>query len=260
MENKFTIENVFPVSNSRLGSFKKSPLHLYHHLFEYKEETYAQKIGKAFHSCILEPEEFENNYVKAPQLDKRTKEGKAQYSEFAIQNINKTIINEDDYNKLLAMKNSLYSSSVGIDILNDIKATEQEKLWINDETNIKMRGFIDAIGSNFLLELKTTQDADPMKFQRDAINYAYNRQAAVYLDSENSFKNFDFYFIAIEKEAPYAVSIHKCSKELINHGREQYINLLNEYKTWVDRGMPIVGYEYWNFNGINNWDLPKYYK
>lgn len=256
----FTLDNVYPVSNSRLGSFQKSPLHLHHHMFQPKEETYAQKIGKAFHCCILEPEEFEATYIKAPQVDRRTKEGKATYSEFAIKNINKTIINEDDYDKLLMMKDGLYKSSVGMDILNEIQSTEVEKLWTNEETGINMRGFIDAIGSNFLLELKTTQDADPLKFQRDAMNYGYNRQAAVYLDSDEKFRNFDFYFIAIEKEAPHGISIHKCSKDLINHGREKYITLLKEYKTWVERGMPIKGYEYWNFNGINDWELAKYYK
>ena len=260
MEKKLTEELIYPISNSKLGAFKRSPLHLYHYVFDPDEQTYAQKIGKAFHSCILEPDDFENNYVKAPNVDRRTKEGKAMYSEFAINNINKTIINEEDYVKILRMKDSLYKSSVCVDILNRIKTTEIEKRWTNKDTDLRMRGFIDAVGDNFLLELKTCQDADPNKFQRDAMNYSYNRQAAVYLDSDESYTDYDFYFIAVEKESPYAVSIHKCSKELLNHGKNQYLNLLQEYKNWVKRGMPVVGYEYWNINGVNDWDLNKYYK
>lgn len=255
-----TNEIVFPVSHSRLSSFKKSPLHLYHHLFKPKEESYAQKIGKAFHSCILEPDDFENNYVKSINVDRRTKEGKASYSQFAIENIGKTIISEEDYDKIILMKESLYKSEKALELLNDIKYAEHEKLWKNKETNINMRGFIDAVGSNFLLELKTTQDANADKFQKDSINYGYYRQAAIYLDSDKEYKNHDFYFIAVEKEAPYAISIHKCTKELIDYGREQFLNLLREYEVWVNRGMPIKGYEYWNFDGVYEFELPRYMK
>ncbi len=68
----------------------------------------------------------------------------------------------------------------------------------------------------------------------------YYRQAALYTDSDE--KDEDFYFIAQEKTAPYAISIHKCKKDLLDYGRNEYIKLLTQMKACMDADM-WPGYE-----------------
>ena len=50
-------------------------------------------IGSAFHCLVLEPDEFHKRYAVAPEkIDRRTKVGKAAWSEFTIKNEGKHLL------------------------------------------------------------------------------------------------------------------------------------------------------------------------
>jgi hypothetical protein len=255
-----TLDKVYPISNSRLTAFKRSPAHLIHYLTKPKEQTPAMAFGSAFHCYVLQPEKFDQLYAVAPEVDRRTKDGKIEWEVFNALHKDKTVISKADFDKIIDMSMALYSNSSVGDILKEIVTREDDRTWINEETNAPMRGIIDGIGQGFMIDLKTCQDADPVKFARDAYNMNYHRQAAIYLDSHPDGKFMDYYIIAIEKDAPYGCSVHQLSDELIDAGRKQYIDYVIEYQAWVDDGMKEAGYEYWQYSGIYNLQLPAYAK
>ena len=91
--------------------------HSYGHYLASKTEskkTPALEFGTAFHSMLLEPEEFTKRYckeLKSPKFDRRTKVGKVAYSEWAEatltpwENANrgKKVLNEETFSKLIGM-------------------------------------------------------------------------------------------------------------------------------------------------------------
>ena len=254
-----TPDILYPISHSRLNAFKRSPLHLIHYLTQPKEQTPAMAFGSAFHMALLQPDQFQYEYAVAPDVDRRSKEGKLEWDAFVYNNEHKTVISRNDMEKIDRMCVSILSSGQASDLI--LSATEKELLteWVNEDTLLPMRGIIDGVGSNFMFDLKTCTDATPHKFQREAWNMDYHRQAAIYLDSLQG-ESKEFYFIAIEKEAPYGVSVHRCDQSVIDKGRTQFLKLLEEYRNWVSLGCPASGYDYWHYTGIHDFETPSYIK
>ena len=251
-----TPDIIYPISNSRLTAFKRSPLHLIHYLTQPKDATPAMTFGSAFHAHLLEPDKFNSLYAVAPDVDRRTKEGKLEYDKFMYESDGKIVLTNSDKTKIVNMTEAVYANPIAAELMQQLVATEVYREWQCDGLKLPMRGIIDGIATDFMLDIKTCTDATPNKFQRDSWNMAYHRQAAIYLDSDHSIK--DFYFIAIEKDAPYGVSVHKVSDGMIDKGREIYLDQLIEYKAWADAGCPAAGYEYWHYSGTHEWELPTY--
>lgn len=251
-------DQVYPVSNSRLTAFRRSPLHLIHYLTKPQTSTPAMEFGKAFHMALLQPELFGTSYLISPDIDRRSKAGKDAWAEFmAVANGTPTVT-IDEYNRIQDMVDAVMNNSSAADLISNLVAKEQDVRWHDDVYGIPMRGIIDGIGPEYLIDVKTCVDASPDKFQRDAINMAYHRQAALYVDSQS--KPVPFYLIAIEKDEPYGVSVHEVSESLIMAGRVTYRHLLNELQGWVEDGCQATGYEFWHFTGIHNFDTPNWMK
>lgn len=251
--------NPYPVSNSRLNQFELSPKHLLWYLNNRPEPTPAMKFGSAFHMRLLQPELFNDFYSIAPNVDKRSKIGKEIWEQFSTANTNKESISTDDVNRIDAMIEAINDNAHAADLINNLTHREVDSMWIDAVTKAPMRGIIDGIANDYLIDVKTCANARPDKFQRDAWNMNYHRQAAIYMDSYEIPKR-DFYFIAIEKDAPYGVSVHRLSNELIEIGREKYRKLLVEYQVWIEMEMVRSGYEHWTISGVNDFDVPYWVK
>jgi hypothetical protein len=77
-----------------------------------------------------------------------------------------------------------------------------------------------AAGRVSVLDLKTTDDASPVKFQRKAFDLGYDVQAAVYSSMAELVYGMpaDFYFLAVEKRGAYCSAVYKASPALIAEG------------------------------------------
>ena len=69
------------VSQSLLKRLGQSPAKLRWHLDHPQDEkdSPAKRVGSAVHCALLEPEKFESSVVVMPDVDRRTKAGKAAY-------------------------------------------------------------------------------------------------------------------------------------------------------------------------------------
>lgn len=91
-----------------------------------------------------------------------------------------------------------------------------------DGENGRMRRCrFDVLGDLFIGDLKSTKDASPESFAKDAANYRYHMQAAWYLDLARDLGHpaLGFAFIAVEKEPPYQVAVYELDAEAIEYGQ-----------------------------------------
>jgi hypothetical protein len=196
------------ISKSGLDQFRKSPAHYRHWLTAQREETPAMRLGTLTHMSVFQPEMYAHQVVIAPIVDRRTKEGKSIWEQFQIENEGKDIVKHDEALQIDAMTKSVRSQPV-IKKMLDTGAAEVSLFAKID--GILMKGRLDYVTNETILDLKTTEDATPSGFSRSVANYRYHVQAAHYLaiGKELGMNVNRFIFIAVEKEAPYAVALYE---------------------------------------------------
>jgi hypothetical protein len=114
------------------------------------------------------------------------------------------------------------------------------------ETGIGLKCRPDYFNQNALIDLKTCRDASVEEFTRACFSMGYFIQAAFYLDvfnAVNKTKLEEFYFVAVENTAPYAVNIFKMGETEIAFGREQYKKVLKQYAEFL-KGTPMQEFGY----------------
>lgn len=241
-------------SNSGLSEFKKSP---YHFWWTYlsgqaeRTETPAMKLGTAVHSAILEPELFESEYVRAPQVDRRTKEGKDAWAALPE---HKIALRADEWDQCVSMRNALRETKAGRKLLN---GGEPEASYFVEIDELMMKCRPDYVTDNMIIDVKTTDDASPMGFMRSAVKFGYHRQAALYMDilAEFGTPKDAFVFAVVEKSAPYATAWYYATQEMIDAGRAEYKALVQGLKTCLATGnWPGYGEE------IKPLKMPEWYK
>tara|TARA_R110002020_G_scaffold144946_1_gene318143 strand:+ start:241 stop:1026 length:786 start_codon:yes stop_codon:yes gene_type:complete len=228
------------ISNSMLSHLKKSPKDLARHFEKGSPETPAMVFGRAFHKAILEPEVFSDEVAI---YEGKTKRGKA-WDEFVeINNKRKRdVITKVEFEVIKGMEDALFFNKDVARLLHGKK--EVPMVWQDTLSSVWCKGKVDIINGNQILDVKTTQDASLEGFRRSAYKYGYNRQAAFYMDG---FGVSSFVFVVIEKKAPYNIGVYECSQDFIESGREEYTNLLLDYK------------KYFNFTEESNKELANYY-
>lgn len=95
-------------NRSQLFKLSKSPAHFKYALENPEVETPALAFGIAFHAYVLEKDKFDSEYIVAPKLDRRTKEGKALAAQ--IEASGKIPISEDAFAQIQAMAESVMSN------------------------------------------------------------------------------------------------------------------------------------------------------
>lgn len=187
-----------------------------------QEDTEAMKFGRAFHFMVLEccsgtvfdENKFFEKFAVAPEVNARTKDGKAALEEFKAEceKNGKEALKSQDFDLLNAMRTRVFASKSAITGLgkNDENTLYEAVLeWDyvkGDGTLVNCKGKADALiideklGLVQIADLKTTLCADEASFARSAINYGYGWQAAFYSSAfANTGLETSFYIVAVEK-------------------------------------------------------------
>ena len=234
MWQQLTDESYFNEFRSYLSStdirrILRSPAH-------YKNPTIqdspALAFGSLVHEFVLLPDVAEARYRPKANVDGRTKEGKAvrdwEASLAAQQGVK--FIAEADYNAATSIATSV-RTHLGATSLFTSGVAETAGI-ISDFLGVNCRIKPDYRTDNHIVDLKTCVDARPDPFVRSVINFSYQVQAALYVDVAEAIdgKKRDFYWVAVEKDAPYAVAVYKASDEMLELGRQQYRKGIELYK------------------------------
>lgn len=241
------------INKSTLWEMRKSPAHYKWLLDHPAEDTPALHFGRALHSAVLTPTAFKRDFRIAPDFDKRTKAGREAYMAWKEGLPDGTEeLSIEDARTIREMVKALRHDQGAMKLL---KGTRREKplFWIDKETGLKCKCRIDAISSSAAIDLKTTTDASGRAFRRDAISYGYHVQAAHYLDGTEAVTGNrpDWYFIAIEKKAPFVIHIFRASEQFIEYGDFVRRELLEAVKRCTESGI-------WEGYSTDNLDAPEW--
>lgn len=217
------------VSKSQLDQFAKSPAHYLASLTTQRKETAAMRIGSLFHGMVLEGVKV----AVAPACDKRTKEGKATWEAFCIENAGAEIVTADEGEMLFGMVKSVKSHPAASALLSGPGIAEGSCWWHDEQSGELCRCRPDFYRQDLgiIVDLKSTEDASPKEFARSIANYRYHMQSAFYQDGvEAATGGFikGFVFVAVEKKPPYAVAVYQLDMQGVEAGRVEYKRLLLE--------------------------------
>ena len=206
--------------------------------------TPALLFGQVVHKMLLEWEKFADDFVVSPNADRRTKAGREAYDAVAALAGERKIIPPDMYELALNMAEAARKEPfVRVLIMGE---HETPFFWTDEQTGEECKCRTDCltkVGDQLIIvDYKSSADASPDAFRRDAIRYGYDFQSAMYTDGVlHNLANTDvltalnageapkFVFIVQEKEPPYAVNIFEADPAFVRHGYDVFRELLGTY-------------------------------
>lgn len=263
------------ISASGLKLIKQSPLHFKE---QEKEETEAMVFGSAYHLNILEPEKFDSKYfvlkekdilevlisegAKSPRATNKYKEWYAQQENIAA---GRTILDMGTKQIIDAMKERLFKHRYAKHLCTDGIAEKSilTRCTLFDDTTVFIKFKPDNINEKkkVIFDLKTTSDASQNGFPRQAGEYDYHIQAALYTDLIEMITgdglSWQFFFIAQEKKKPFAFNMFEASPQFLGQGRYEYQQLIKLWQ-WCSNENRWPGYQCFieNKYGILELNLP----
>jgi len=255
---KITDEEYFArpeISNSDLNQLWKSPKAFkYYKDFGGMTKTAQMELGSIVHTMYLEPECLESRYIRAVEVDKRTKAGKEFLLNFNNQHKEKTIISGEILDKAQTIVESLFKNVGTVEMISgSLGYKEVSAFW--EFSNVRCRGKID-YPDGYIYDLKTTSNLQG--FEKSIANYAYHRQGAFYsraLSSlTGSFKGFRF--IVVETSEPFDSAVFELDLKALRRGLVEIEETLKKYVECSKKNLWPSAYDP---KSINILGLPSWY-
>ena len=229
----------FPALNqSAAKKLLVSPAHYQAYMNAPQEETKALRFGTFVHSAILEPHTLNDLYATAPDVDRRTKDGKEQWAAFATANAGKTILDAEEsaIGHLVASHARLALKHHGV------KFDATEVMYHVDYNGIPLKAAIDGVAGDYLWDIKTTGagEATPAGMLKSIRAYRYNLQAYWYrlvYELATGKRPLGFRFLFVEKEPPFATAVCEIGPELMSYAISDFEKAVNLYRDCTASGV-----------------------
>ncbi|HSW63116.1 MAG TPA: PD-(D/E)XK nuclease-like domain-containing protein [Dissulfurispiraceae bacterium] len=228
------------VNNSLLRILaEKSPAHARYYAEAGREETPALAFGKAADAFILEPSRFFERYAVAPTVDRRTREGKAEWAAFEEGLGSREYISEADYAKIQA----IYMRVVDSQAMRLIEGGVAQvcAVWTDKPTGLLCKARFDYWREDIpmITDLKTTLSCKPDDFAKSIFNYGYYQQAGFYAMGAAALTGCDapcFAVLAVEKDEPFVHAAYDLGLKTIDAGRLAARAALTKYAECMESG------------------------
>lgn len=255
MTNELYHADTSHISKSGLDEIRRSPAHYYAKYLDPdrkpRKETEAFLQGSILHKLVLEPDTFDKefttipddapNYPTATQWNAKkpseeTVKAMHWWKHFETFNKGKKIIDKDNLDAAKRMRDAIMKHPAASYLLSQTGVAEETILFDDPQTGApcKCRPDFRPLHTNYLLDIKTTEDAGPDSFGRSALSYSYDVQAPFYINGVNEYLGHiqyeEFIFICVEKEPPYAVAVYHTPQEVLEHGYYKYQRDLEVYQ------------------------------
>ena len=224
-----------------------------------REETEAFAIGAYTHALLLDPESIAANFIAIDKIDRRTKEGKAEWESIqkrAALNGSR-IINREQIDLATAMADAVQAHDYAKRILS--MCSMREVAMFGEIDGMACKGKLDAVfvdGSNVMIvDIKTTQSASESGFSSSAAQYGYAHQAAFYrlLCEANGLHMDEFLFIAVEKNAPHLTAVYRIDETAVEIAARKIPELVRRW--YAVKAGDRYGYH----EGIKTLRLPRWW-
>ncbi len=216
---------------SRLKEIKRSPQH-YKYRLTHPHTTDAMTLGTATHVATLEPERFAEDFAiwtrKTDSGKNAPRNGKA-WDEFQAANAGRCILTADEAAEAQAIATAVRSNELAMIYLQ----TGDPEVTIEATMHGRpCRGRVDWLttvnGHPHIVGLKTARDCRHFAFGAQAAKLGYHIQWAWYLDLIMAVRDTDTSVveIVVESAPPYAVAVYRIPSDIIEQGRDEYMQLL----------------------------------
>lgn len=223
------------MSKSALAKFAESPK-LYEYIYILGNtipRTPDMILGSAVHKMALEGGDvFNNDYTVAPQVDRRTKVGKSEWSAFLEKSKDKVVLTSDQFDDVLGMVSSMQVHPVVGPLLERVNQVETSLLYELD--GVPMRSRLDGITDDTtIIDIKTCRSAGYWGFRKTIIDFKYNWQAFIYSHGYAKCLGVfpkDFLFLAVEKTPPYECSVVRITDKSMEEAAAEVKDTLDFFK------------------------------
>ena len=247
-------------SHHRLKLFRQSIPKYKDAYVDYEETpkaTAPMEFGTAFHTFVLEPEKFEGVVAVAPDVDRRTKAGKAEHEEFLLGSEGKVWLKASEAKMIGDMAQSVTHNPAAKELLYQPGKVEQGAHCVHEETGIWIKCLCDKLLENgTIVELKSASEPSPGGFSRAATNFEYHCQAALYkhIIAKVLGVQVQHIIIAVGTVPPHWCYVYELDEESVELGAKKNDEALVELKDcreldlWEER-----------FTGrVNQLSMPRY--
>jgi len=200
------------LSNSDIGNLLYDPLN-----FGVKREDNKDfMLGRYFHQYILEPQKAE----QVPHLDVKVRRGKA-YDEFKAEHNLDVVLLTHEKIQMEMLADRLLSIKDFASLINE-QDVEYEVPAVGKLFGLDWKGKADILGSNHIIDLKTSRDIADFKWK--VSRYNYDSQAYIY--SELFGKPLTFIVIDKQSKMP---GMYPVSDETLSKGRDKVERAVEQY-------------------------------
>ncbi len=249
------------ISRSAIMEFDDSPYKYWAHYINPQRplrlQTPQMLFGEAFHTFVLELEEFENRFIIEPELQKSPPRvllknvGRPTFNAYKVEKAkidlinnkvkedfeeqaeNKKILTFSDFKKLTEMKDRLLTNKRVIQLLEEARI-EHSFFWMDKDSGLLIKARPDILQGGIMIDLKTCKNASPHGFQSAMIEGGYHIQGAMCVDALQEVEDIQIKCvvnIAIEKEYPYAISLPVIDEIALEYGQKKYKEVLLNIKS-----------------------------
>ena len=222
------------------------------------QPTDAMKQGSLVDCLITEPHNFHRKYVIAPNVDRRTKAGKQEWSEAAdLARVNcATLIPFDWHHTASMIVERLKADPVASEYLHG--QGQNPHFWHDSDFGLDCRYLpdIEQPEEGMLIDLKKTRSANPKHFERQAYSLGYDIQVAHYAEgflSRHGKYPSGIVLFAYEWQWPYNWSINVVTEDLLEEGRRRR----DEAMATINECLASNSWPSW---GANEMSAPKWVK
>jgi exodeoxyribonuclease VIII len=240
------------------SSFLKKILRSPAHALIPTESSPALEFGTMLHTAVLEPDEFEHNYMVAQECTAIKKSDKKKCTNAGVMiaasdgewkcgvhskgqhwhkgYANVETIDPADRDKCLFMRDSILNNPAARDVMMAEDAIKEVSGEVQLESGIilRIRPDIRVKSMGIIPDLKSTRDVRHDPFVKQCCNLGYHISAAMYRDVAEMIDGHDtyptFWWIACEKEPPYACVVWECPADAMELGQMRYQEAIETYQ------------------------------
>jgi exodeoxyribonuclease VIII len=234
------------ISSSKLSDYKESPKLFYErHIAKSmpsKAETPLMRRGTLGHLCALEPKIWSSKVTVAPICDRRTKDGKAEYSAWRESLDGDSIeVSAEEKAYTEKMVQAIKDHSLARKYVFDLPAEAELPIrWDCDESELVLKGLLDRFGAGIIVDLKFIGQPKPTWWKSyQAKDRGYHRQAAHYLQGAADLvgvnpSDLRFLFICVQNEPPFDIYCCELEDEFLKSAAEELRILKHRLRLSMD--------------------------
>ncbi len=223
---------------STLVAGKKTMAHMRYRMLTPLEDTDALRLGRLTHLLVFEKEKFADQYILAPECDRRTKAGKATWAEFEVVALSsgREPVKSAHFDQAKQIADAVHDDPLARSIVTCRGHSEATLVWEDPDTGVLCKSRLDHLGDfnnySVVSDLKTTDNAEEWAFKNAIQKYSYHIRAAFYMDGLKAVSGTErrWFWVVVEKTPPYCCAAYEPESELLDMGRSIYKDLLRRYK------------------------------